>query len=87
MIGSITEGKRADLILVRANDVNMAPVGNIETAIVQSGTAANVDTVICDGRILKRNGRLTAYDMSRVVSRAKRSAERVRAAAGGVLKF
>lgn len=87
VIGSITEGKRADLILVRANDVNMAPVGNIETAIVQSGTAANVDTVIVDGRILKRNGRLTAYDMSSVVSRAKRSAERVRAVAGNVLKF
>lgn len=83
--GSLTEGKRADLILVRADDVNMAPVGNIETAIVQSGTTANVDTVMVDGRILKRHGRLTAYDMPRILARAKRSAQRVRAAAGDKL--
>jgi len=83
--GSLTEGKRADLILVRADDVNMAPVGNIETAIVQSGTTANVDTVMVDGPILKRPGRLTTYHMPRILARAKRSAERVRAAAGDKL--
>lgn len=85
--GSLTEGKRADLILVRTDDVNMAPVGNIETAIVQSGTAANVDTVMVDGRIIKRKGRLIGYDMSSIISRAKRSADRVRTSAGEILKM
>lgn len=84
--GSLTEGKRADLILVRTQDLNMVPVGNIETAIVQTGSAANVDTVMVDGRIVKRNGRLVAYNMQDIVSRAKQSADRIRAMAGESLR-
>ncbi|MNQ01204.1 Atrazine chlorohydrolase [compost metagenome] len=84
--GSITEGKRADLILVRTQDLNMGPVGNVETAIVQSGSAANVDTVMVDGRIVKRNGRLLAYDTRGIMRRARQSADRIRAAASEALK-
>ena len=84
--GSITEGKRADIILVRTQDLNIGPIGNIETAIVQSGSAANVDTVMVDGRIMKRNGRLLAYDTRGIMRRAQQSADRIRAAASEALK-
>ena len=83
--GSLTPGKRADLILIRTTDVNIAPLANIETTVVQSATPANVDTVMVDGRIVKRHGRLTAYDVAAIVGRAKESAHRVRAASGGTL--
>jgi len=83
--GSLTPGKRADLILIRTTDVNIAPLANIETTVVQSATPANVDTVMVDGRIVKRDGRLTAYDVPAIVARAKESAHRVREAAGGNL--
>ncbi len=33
--GSLTVGKRADIILIRANDINVAPLANIETTVVQ----------------------------------------------------
>ena len=33
-VGSLTPGKRADLILVRTTDLNMAPLGDPVTAIV-----------------------------------------------------
>lgn len=62
------------------------PVGNAETAIVQSGSAANVETVMVDGRILKRGGRLVAYDTPAIMRRARQSAERIRAAAGAALQ-
>ncbi|WP_413765613.1 amidohydrolase family protein [Variovorax sp. Varisp41] len=84
--GSIVEGKRADIILVRADDLNIGPVGNAETAIVQSGSAANVETVMVDGRIVKRGGRLVAYDTPALMRRARQSAERIRAAAGAALQ-
>jgi 5-methylthioadenosine/S-adenosylhomocysteine deaminase len=83
--GSLTVGKRADLILIRGNDINVAPVANIETAVVQSATPANVDTVLVDGRIVKRHGKLTAYDVDKVVRDAKAAALRIRSAAGGAL--
>jgi 5-methylthioadenosine/S-adenosylhomocysteine deaminase len=83
--GSLTVGKRADIILIRTNDINVAPMANIETTIVQSATPANVDTVLVDGRIVKRAGKLVGYDVDKVVREAKASSLRIRAAAGGVL--
>ena len=84
--GSLTPGKRADAILIWTDDLNVAPLANIETTVVQSATPANVDTVMVDGRILKRHGRLLHYDVASIVDRANRSAVRIRSAAGGVLK-
>ena len=84
--GSLTPGKRADIILIRTDDLNMAPLANIETTVVQSATPANVDTVMVDGRILKRHGRLLYYDVPGIVERAETSARRIRTAAGGILK-
>ncbi len=40
--------------------------------IVQSAHPSNVDTVVVDGRILKRHGQLTAMDVPRIL-RARRS--------------
>jgi 5-methylthioadenosine/S-adenosylhomocysteine deaminase len=80
--GSLTVGKRADIILIRGNDINVAPVAEIETTVVQSATPANVDTVLVDGRIVKRGGKLVAYDVEKVVRQAKASALRIRTAAG-----
>ena len=67
------------------NDINVAPLANIETTVVQSATPANVDTVLVDGRIVKRHGKLVAYDVEKVVRDAKASSLRIRTAAGGVL--
>jgi cytosine/adenosine deaminase-related metal-dependent hydrolase len=83
--GSLTPGKQADIILIRTNDLNTAPMANIETTVVMGATAANVDTVMVDGRILKRAGKLVDCDVAEVVGQAKRSAMRIRTAAGGIL--
>src|SRR5262249_753744 len=48
-------------------------------------TAANVDTVMVDGRIIKRHGHLIGFDAAEIVARASRSARRIRTAAGGIL--
>jgi cytosine/adenosine deaminase-related metal-dependent hydrolase len=83
--GSITVGKRADIILIRGNDINIAPIADIEASVVQSATPANVDTVLADGRIVKRGGKLVAYDVEKIVREAKAAALRIRTAAGGRL--
>jgi 5-methylthioadenosine/S-adenosylhomocysteine deaminase len=85
MTGSITVGKRADIILIRGNDINIAPIADIEASVVQSATPANVDTVMVDGRVVKRGGKLLAYDVDKIVREAKSSALRIRTAAGGRL--
>jgi 5-methylthioadenosine/S-adenosylhomocysteine deaminase len=72
--GSITPGKRADLVLVRTTDPNMAPAGDPYEALVSFGMPANVDTVIVDGRVLRRAGKFTAFDHAQIVAQAREAA-------------
>ncbi len=57
-IGSLTPGKQADVILVRADDLNMWPVHDPVTSIVMQAGIGNVDTVLIAGRVRKRHGKL-----------------------------
>ncbi len=66
LTGSLTPGKRADLILVRATGANMRGMGDPYDALVQLATAADVDTTIVDGRILFRAGQFTALDYQKL---------------------
>jgi 5-methylthioadenosine/S-adenosylhomocysteine deaminase len=77
-IGSLTPGKRADLILVRTTDLNMAPLTAPVRMIVQSAQPANVDLVMVEGRILKRDGRLTTIDAAKVTADAAETINHVR---------
>jgi 5-methylthioadenosine/S-adenosylhomocysteine deaminase len=72
--GSLTPGKRADLIMIRTTDLNMAPVRDPYYAIVFQGQPSNVDTVVVDGRVLARGGKLTAVDVPKLVREAAESA-------------
>src|SRR5437762_10132822 len=69
--GSITPGKRADLVLLRATDTNMAPVSDPYEAVVSFAMPANIDTVLVDGRILRRAGKSTAFDEQKIVAEAR----------------
>ena len=74
-IGTLIVGKRADIVLIRANDINIAPVpDNPSASLVLSAQPNNVDTVIVDGRVLVRAGRLTELDESELVQRAVEAA-------------
>lgn len=69
-VGSLTPGKRADMLMVRTTDPNIAPVFDPEFALVFSAQPSNVDTVIVDGRVLIRKGQFTALDSRQVVQDA-----------------
>jgi cytosine/adenosine deaminase-related metal-dependent hydrolase len=69
-VGSIKPGKRADLIMVNTRDVNMGVFTEPAHMLVTAASPANVDTVVVDGRILKRGGKLTAMDPARIVREA-----------------
>jgi 5-methylthioadenosine/S-adenosylhomocysteine deaminase len=57
-IGSLAPGKKADVIMLRANDLNLFPVHDPVFAVTEQAHAGNVDTVIVDGKIRKQHGRL-----------------------------
>ena len=61
--GSLTVGKRADIILIRGNDINIAPIANVETAVVQAGDA---------GQRRHRDGRRPYREARRQARRLRR---------------
>ncbi len=78
-IGSIAPGKRADIIMIDATALNMGLFADDPAhLLVEAAQPANVDTVIVDGRVLKRAGRMTALNPARVIEAAQRSAARMR---------
>lgn len=58
-IGSLTPGKQADVVLVRAENINMRPVHDPVAALIMQASASNVDTVLVAGEYRKRHGELT----------------------------
>ena len=79
--GSLTPGKRADLITIRKTDINMAPVGEPYYAVLFQAQPSNVDTVMVDGRILVRGGKHTAVDVAKTIQDAAESARAINARA------
>jgi 5-methylthioadenosine/S-adenosylhomocysteine deaminase len=68
--GSLKPGKRADLIMVDTRGINLGVFGDPAHMLVTAAEPANVDTVMVDGRILKRHGKLTALDAEAIAADA-----------------
>ena len=56
--GSITPGKKADIVIIETKSPNVAPVIDAVGAVVCAADTSNVDTVIIDGKVMKRGGKL-----------------------------
>lgn len=65
-IGSIEVGKKADLVLIETQSVNMQPIYDYYSALVYSANPGNVHTVIVNGKILVTNKQLIGIDFSNV---------------------
>ncbi len=63
-IGSITPGKRADLIMIDCNALNLAPAIDPVGALVIGGHAGNVEAVFVDGKVVKWGGKLVGADVN-----------------------
>jgi 5-methylthioadenosine/S-adenosylhomocysteine deaminase len=63
-VGSLTPGKRADLILLRASDSNLWPLANLMGAVVSAANRGNVEAVMVEGKFVKRDGVLIDIDMA-----------------------
>ena len=58
-IGSLEPGKAADIVLLRNDSIRQRPVVDPFATVVEHSQTGDVDTVLVDGRVVKRAGRLT----------------------------
>jgi cytosine/adenosine deaminase-related metal-dependent hydrolase len=81
-IGSLTPGKDADIVMIRADNLEMAPLNNPVGAVVLAGHPGLVDSVWVAGRAVKRDGKLIGVDERRVIEELTRSRDYVLSKAG-----
>ncbi len=74
-VGSLTPGKQADIVLLRADDLTIFPVRDPVSSVVTQGGVSTVDTVLIGGRLMKRNGTLLAEGLPGKKAMLRRSAE------------
>jgi cytosine/adenosine deaminase-related metal-dependent hydrolase len=80
--GSLTPGKEADIIILDATAINVAPLNQVPGAVVSLMDRTNVETVIVAGKIRKWKGQLLDVDLPRLRDKLASSRDYVFDAAG-----
>jgi len=81
-VGSLQPGMKADIILISTSTPNMWPAFNPVSLVVQHADTGNVDSVMVDGRWVKRAGRLLNTDLRRLEEQFTTAAESLYERAG-----
>jgi cytosine/adenosine deaminase-related metal-dependent hydrolase len=81
-IGTLAPGKQADLVLIRASDLNMQPVHDAVNSVVFQTTLANIDSVMVAGQWKKRDGRLLGVELAPLLDRLQASGRKITQAMG-----
>jgi 5-methylthioadenosine/S-adenosylhomocysteine deaminase len=86
-IGTLTPGKEADIIMLRADRLNLWPLNNVPGTVVNLMNPGNVDTVFIAGQVRKWRGGLVGVDMPRLMHMAGEARDAVMRRAGFSVNF
>ncbi|KXH45683.1 hypothetical protein CNYM01_07113 [Colletotrichum nymphaeae SA-01] len=75
-IGTLTPGKRADIVVITSKRALSGSANPLGTAVLHS-TPADVDLVMVDGKILKRDGKLVGVDVDSIRAKAREGLRRI----------
>jgi 5-methylthioadenosine/S-adenosylhomocysteine deaminase len=78
-IGALTVGRRADLIQVSLSDLHFTPMYDVISHLIYVADEQDVTTVVVDGKVIKRDGKVLSVDEARVRREAEAIAARIRA--------
>ena len=76
-IGSLETGKRADILLLDRDTLNQIPLYNVYSDLVYATKAADVESVIINGRIVMRNRRLLTLNEATIKNDARAFRDRI----------
>jgi len=81
-IGSLAPGKQADLVVIRADTLNMQPVHDPVSAVVMQASLANIESVMIAGQWRKRGGRVLDADIGALLESLQQSGRKITQAMG-----
>jgi 5-methylthioadenosine/S-adenosylhomocysteine deaminase len=73
--GVIAEGYLADLVLVNVKNPNAVPYHDFTSNMVYAMQSGNVDTVICNGKVIMENRRFPGIDEGKILEKAEEIAQ------------
>jgi 5-methylthioadenosine/S-adenosylhomocysteine deaminase len=76
-LGAIAPGKLADITLLRQEDAHVWPQYDPAASLVYAHRSSDVDTVICDGKVLMKNRQLLTIDKQQVLDEVAQRIERL----------
>ena len=76
-IGTIEEGKLADIIIIDINDVKIKPVNDLISQIVYNVKGNNVETTIVNGKILMENHKLNNIEEQSIYNECEQIINRI----------
>lgn len=76
-LGMIKEGMLADIVLINTNSPSIAPANELDSALVYSAGTGDVDTVICNGKLLMRNRKVLTADEDEAVWEVNKTAQKI----------
>ena len=76
-IGSLTVGKQADLVLLRADALNMQPLHDPVATVVLQASLANIDAVMVAGLWRKRGGQMLERGVTELLAHLRASGQRI----------
>lgn len=74
-IGTIEEGKEADILILDMSRINTTPTNDPFSAIVFSADTSNVDTLFCKGKKILENGTILTLDEKEVMEKTNKQWE------------
>ncbi|WQF88051.1 Putative metal-dependent hydrolase, composite domain superfamily [Colletotrichum destructivum] len=75
-IGTLSPGKRADVVVITSKRALSGTANPLGTAVLHS-TPADVDLVMVDGKIVKRDGQLVGVDVPAIRAKAREGLRRI----------
>jgi len=81
-IGSLAAGKQADLVMIRASDLNMQPVHDPVSSVVFQTSLANIDSVMVACQWKKRHGQLLGVELAPKLELLRASGRKITQALG-----
>lgn len=76
-IGSLEEGKRADIVVVGLDSLHQTPRYNVYSHLVYATKASDVRTVVIEGRVVMRERRLLTLNEALIKQKARAIRERI----------
>ena len=77
LLGTLEEGKIADILIVDTQRAHLVPAGRILSALIHSGHPNDIESIMIDGQFVMRDRRILTMDEDSIIREADAVGRRI----------